>query len=157
MENIEAIMETQELVEPRMIRITLDYWFANHDEVRSPFPAYMQDELPLIVVKKYVGWINGLSPEIKDTMKEELLMERLEEILFDEGYHLAQSDDDKITIRYPFMMRLGDQVMEKEKGGVNSKIIHREITKNGDEVFLKLTLEREGTGETWTTNFELPE
>jgi len=157
MENLSTLMETQQLVEPQMIKITLDYWFSDHNEVRSPFPDYMKEPLPLIAVKKYVNWINSLAEDIKESMKEELLMERLEEILFDEGYHLAISDDDKITIRYPFMMRLGDTVREKENGGIESRVIKREIVKKGDEVFLKLMLERNGTNQTWETTFELPE
>jgi len=137
--------------------MTIDPRFSDHGEVRGPLPDHVKDGLPGIAVKKHVKRINNLSDEIKETMKEELLMERLEEILFDEAYHLAKSEDDKITIRYPFMMRLGDMVVEKENGGVQSKIVKREIIKKGDEVFLKLFLTREITNENWDTTFELPE
>lgn len=157
MKNINEIIVEQDLVEPAMIQLALDYWFADHKEVRSPFPKYMQEALPQVVVEKYVSWIKNLNSSIRETMKEEMLMERFEEILFDEAYHLAALEDEKITIRYPFMMRVGDVVREKANGGVESTVVKREIMKNGDEAFLKVRLRRSGTNDEWDTSFELPE
>jgi hypothetical protein len=157
MKDISEMTAGQDLVEPAMIKLALDYWLNDHEEVRSPFPQYIHEELPPVVIGKYVRWINSLADSIRETMKEEMLMERFEEMLFDEAYHMVQTDDEKITVRYPFMMRVGDKVREKAQAGAESTIIRREIKKNGDEVFLKVRLRRGHTGEEWDTSFELPE
>jgi len=68
---------------------------------------------------------------------------------------LVEDEDQKITICYPFMPRLGDVVDDEEKGA--SKIVSRKVDTNKDEKkYLKVKLKSESVVQEWETEFELP-
>ena len=67
---------------------------------------------------------------------------------------MIKTEDERITILYPFLPRLGDKLQKEEK--MDSEIVDRSITKEGDTSYLKLKLENIETKDEWETQVELP-
>ncbi len=40
-----SLLENQTMVEKEMIEVSFDYWFNDHDDIRSPIPDYIKSEL----------------------------------------------------------------------------------------------------------------
>ena len=64
-----------------------------------------------------------------------------------------KTEDEKITILYPFLPRLEDSIKDQE--GRNGIIVDRSIKKQEDKSFLEVKLIRDD-GSDWVTQFELP-
>lgn len=152
---LEALLQNQSYVEREMLDVALDYWFNDQEDRRSPFPDYIKSDLRVTAVTIFLKWTGKLTDESKKEINDEILIERFEEILFEEAYKMVISDDEKLTIKYPFMLRIGDIV--KDKNRPESTVMKRELTKNGDMAYLKVTLQENGSEKTWETSFELPE
>lgn len=149
----------QSFLDPAMMASALDYWFAENGHVRSPFPLYMREALANNAAEEMLTWTLQLKDAARKELNSEMLSEKFEEMLFEEGLKLAQTDDEKITIKYPFMPRLGDVLQKKDSETVvgESHIILRTIDKRGDHVFLVVEMEDSKSGENWSNEFELPE
>ncbi|MCP4440414.1 MAG: hypothetical protein GY810_15835 [Aureispira sp.] len=144
-------VESSEFVEA-----TFNFWFIDNQHIRSPFPAYMQDKLKGESVNRFYAWVAQLEDEAKKEVNDDIVTEKFEEIIFEEALKLAMTEDDRITICYPFLPRLGDQVNDETNAQKhNSKITHRAITKEKDETFMKVKLKSESDF-AWETKFELP-
>jgi len=153
MNTIQAQLANQQYVDPDMVITALNFWYTNHDEIRSPIPDYMKEPLSDRAIRKFLEWTQKLNDQAKKEINDEILLERFEEILFAEAKELAQSEDEKITIQYPFLMRVGDRV---SKDDMESIIVKREIEKDGDSQLLVVTFKNTLTNNEWTTSFELP-
>ena len=70
---------------------------------------------------------------------------------------MVLTEDEKLTILYPFMPRIGDIINPKDSPNGESKIIERAHVRRGDDSFLKVNLKSIDSGKEWTTEFELPE
>lgn len=147
-------METTEFIDHEMIEVSIDFWFRDNETVRSPFPDYMKPQLREIAVIKFANWANKLSDEAKKEIIDEIKVERFEEILFEEALNLAMTEEEKITIQYPFLLRLGDRV--KEGVHPESEVIARTIIKNKEQAFLNVEFKEIESGLIWNTSFELP-
>ncbi|MCB9223131.1 MAG: hypothetical protein H6582_03055 [Crocinitomicaceae bacterium] len=138
-----------------MVDQTFQFWFSDHDHIRSPFPTYIHNNLKKIATEKFFDWAKGLNPKAKDELNDELVGEKFEEIIFETASHLVKTEDERITLLYPFLPRIEDAI---EDNGVPESIVKdRKIVKEGDFSFLELTLERISNKQEWTTKFELPE
>ena len=144
-------VESSELVEQ-----TFKFWFSDNEHIRSPFPTYIQSQLKELAVNKFFEWTAGLNPQAKDEVNDEIVAEKFEEIIFESALPLVLTEDERITIQYPFLPRLGDEIADNDNSEVKSAIIDRSFTKDGDHHFMKVVLEREGSNEKWETKFELP-
>ncbi len=142
-------IESSELVEQ-----TFNFWFTDHNHIRSPFPAYIHNELKQKATDRFYAWLNGLKPKAKDELNDEMIGEKFEEVIFDTAGKLVKTEDERITIQYPFLPRTDDKIENKETG--DSIVIDRAIVKDGDVSFLKLYLRRIDSGELWDTKIELP-
>lgn len=142
-------IESSELVEQ-----TFRFWFSNNNHIRSPFPNYIHTQLKVIATDKFYDWIAGLHPKTKDELNDEIVGEKFEELIFESALNLVKTEDEKTTILYPFLPRLGDKL----KNGINpdSVIIDRMVIKEGDNNFLKIILENTKSKEKWDTKIELP-
>jgi len=149
----------QSFLDPGMISASLEYWYTDHEHVRSPFPEFMRKPLATEAASKMLSWTNQLNDEAKKELSQEMLAEKFEELLFDTALGFAQSEDEKITIRYPFMLRVGDPINSVSDDVVvgEGKIISRSIQKESDSVFLEVIVESIGSGEISSSRFELPE
>jgi hypothetical protein len=138
-----------------LVDAAINYWFSDHESVRCPFPDYIKMELKELARIKFEKWVNSLRPDAEKEVNDEILAEKFEEILFDEAYKMVITEDEKITVKYPFMLRVGDKVVKE--GNIESAVVERTIEKQGDTGFLKVVLEEIPGGRVWETSFELPE
>lgn len=142
-------VESSELVEQ-----TFKFWFTDNQHIRSPFPGYVQNELKGIATDRFFNWANGLNPKAKDELNDEAVGEKFEECIFESALKLIKTEDERITILYPFLPRLGDNLSDDGKEA--SSVIDREIYKEGDMSFLKIKCKTDGSEDKWETSFELP-
>lgn len=152
---LDVILSKQNYIEREMIDVSLEFWFKDHDDIRSPFPDYIKSDLKVSAVEKFVNWANKLTPEGRKEINDEILLERFEEVLFEEALTMVMSEDEKITVKYPFMLRIGDQVAAGEKPA--SEVVAREIVRENDTAYLKVTFSAMDSAEVWDSSFELPE
>lgn len=140
-----------------LIAQTFNFWFNDNEHIRSPFPNYIHHELRTVSTEKFYQWASGLNPKAKDEVNDEIIAEKFEEIIFEAATHLVMTDDEKMTIEYPFLPRLNDTIFEdvENKTG-ESTIVDRSIVKEDDHTFMRIKLEKTDTLEKWETKFELP-
>ncbi|MBD3637544.1 MAG: hypothetical protein HUJ25_09340 [Crocinitomicaceae bacterium] len=142
-------LESSELVNQ-----TFEFWFSDNEHIRSPFPSYIHNDLKRIATEKFFAWAKGLNPKAKDELNDEMVGEKFEEIIFESASHLVKTEDERITLLYPFLPRIGDPI--QNEGEEESKVIDRKMVKEGDHSFLEVTLEKVAAKEKWKTRFELP-
>lgn len=142
-------LETSEFIEETFI-----FWFSDNEHIRSPFPDYIQSKLKTESTEKFYNWLNNLKPEAKDELNDEAIAEKFEEIIFETALPMILTEDERISILYPFLPRLGDKL--KDENDIESVITDRIIKKNEDTNFLHLSCINQNTNEKWETSFELP-
>lgn len=134
---------------------TFDFWFNSQEKhIRSPFPEYIRPELKISATQKFYEWANGLNPKAKDEVNDEIIAEKFEELIFETALNLVLTEDEKITINYPFLPRLGDPIANNNNE--DSVVIDRNISKTDDTSFMEVKLKTSTTGIIWETQFELP-
>lgn len=147
--------EKQVLAKSEMIQAAFDFWMGDGEKhIRSPFPAYIHHKLKPNAIDGFDKWLSHLKPDAKDEMNDEMFAEKFEEILFESAAKLVLTEDENITILYPFMPRIGDLV--KDQNGKEGTIVDRSIKKEGDFKHLNVSLSSATNGETWKSSFELP-
>lgn len=147
--------DKQVLAKSQLIEAAFDFWMGESEKhIRSPFPDYIQHQLKPEAIVNFEKWINNLKPDAKDEMNEEMFAEKFEEILFETAAKLVLTEDENITILYPFMPRTGDLV--KDQNGKEGVIVDRSIKKEEDTKYLSVSLSNTPDNETWKTSFELP-
>lgn len=156
---IELKLAKQSYIEAQMLESAFDFWFKDHEHIRSPFPDYIHEDLQQKAVDKFLEWGSQISEKAKKDINEEILAEKFEEILFELGNDLVKSEDEKLTLKYPFMPRVNDIIKVKDVPDekAESIVTTREICKKDDETFMKVKLKNIAAGTEWETDFELPE
>lgn len=144
-------IESSELVEQ-----TFNFWFNDNEHIRSPFPEYIRPILKEKAVDGFFKWVSSLNPKAKEEVNDEMIAEKFEEIIFETAMSLVLTDDEKITIQYPFLPRVGDEIYANETPDLKSNIIDRTLLKEGDDSFLKVKAEELASKKVWETKFELP-
>lgn len=144
-------IESSELVEQ-----TFNFWFTDNDHIRSPFPEYIRPILKEKSVDGFFKWVSNLNPKAKEEVNDEMVAEKFEEIIFETALNMVVTEDEKITIQYPFLPRVGDEIYANETPDLISNIIDRVLLKEGDDSFLKVKAEEFATKKVWETKFELP-
>lgn len=152
-ELVKDSIESSEMVEE-----TFKFWFSDNEHIRSPFPEYIRTELKEIATVNFFNWVSTLNPDAKDEVNDEIVSEKFEGIIFETALELVKTDDERITIQYPFLPRLNDEITSSnENGGEEKNLVkNRGLIKEGDVSYLKVELERLSNKETWETKFELP-
>jgi hypothetical protein len=147
------VFDSSELIEQ-----TFEFWFNDNEHIRSPFPEYIRPQLKVLATEKFFNWINNINEKAKEEINDEIIGERFEEIIFETALDLVITEDEKLTIQYPFLPRLDDRIYENAeiKSG-ESIITSRAIVKEGDHAFMRIRLKKTATDENWETRFELPE
>lgn len=124
-----------------LVKQTFDFWFNNKEtHIRSPFPEYIRSELKRIATQSFHNWINGLSDKAEKEVNDDIISEKFEEIIFEEGLKLVFTEDEKISINYPFLPKINDEINSDDKVE-RSVIIDRSTIKEGDHTFLVVKLE----------------
>jgi len=145
-------LESSELIEE-----TFKFWFSDNDHIRTPFPEYIRHDLQEKSIARFFNWASNLDPKAKDEVTEEIIAEKFEEFIFEIATQLVQTEDEKLTIEYPFLPRLGDVIyedVENKKG--ESTVIDRSKLSEDDNPFMKIKLEKIDSKEVWDTKFQLP-
>ena len=141
-----------------MARQAFAYWFSDHGHVRSPFPQHMRDGLKEISLVAFSRWVAQLDAKAVEEMNEETAFGKFEETLFQEALRMVRSDDEALTLRFPFLPRVGDRIdggaIEGRTG--NNFIRTRALVREGKDEFLSVKVENESSGAHWETRFELP-
>lgn len=156
---MENRMHTPNLFDPEMINAAFNFWYSGNNHIRSPFPFYIREKLREQATEKFIDWCSKISDKAKKDINDEILAEKFEEIIFECALKMVLTEDEKLTIRYPFLLRIGDTINAKDlaAGKATSKVIDRWYEKKGDNAFMKVKLENSVSGEKWETEFELPE
>lgn len=144
-----AVSEKTEMIEE-----ALKFWFRDHDHVRSPFPESNQDEVKKVAIERFDTWINQLNEKAKDELNDEMMAEKFEEVLFESALSLVKDEDVEISLLYPFLPRIGDEV--KGGTGLLSLVMKRKLSKSGDHKFLDLEMKELENDRLWETQIELP-
>lgn len=142
-------VESSELVEQ-----TFKFWFSDNEHIRSPFPTYIHNDLQAQATKRFFEWTVGLNPKAKDELDDEMVGEKFEEFIFETALTLIKTEDERITILYPFLPRLGDSLNDDQQA--ESTIVDRSLFKEGDDSFLKVICKKNDSDEKWETSFQLP-
>ena len=152
------VLNKNKIISSELVQQTLKYWFSDHNHVRSPFPNYVHTKVKEKSSALFLNWIRGLEPKVKDEINDEVFSEKFEEIIFEIAIDLVKTEDERITLLYPFLPRVGDQIdnNSENESKKNSSIIERELIKEGDVSYLKIVLENENTKQKWETKIELP-
>lgn len=140
-----------------MVEQTFHFWFQDQDHIRTPFPEYIRDTLKKKSVDSFFQWASKLNDKAKEEVNDEIISEKFEEIIFETAQELVKSEDEKITINFPFMPRVGDVINKSETGAEEKSIVKsRAIVKKDDYSFLNVILENQSDNSLWETRFELP-
>ena len=149
-------LEPNTVESSEMVEQTFTFWFSDNEHIRSPFPEYIRPILKEKAVEDFFKWVSNLNPEAKEEVNDEMIAEKFEEIIFEAAMGLVHTEDEKITIQYPFLPRVDDEIRNNEEDAQLSKIIDRTLIKEGDTKFLKVKLENSSDQQVWETKFELP-
>ena len=109
------ILENHTLESSEFVEETFAFWYTDDNHIRSPFPDYIQARLKIDATEKFYTWVNNLKPEAKDEMNDEIIAEKFEEIIFEAALPLISTEDERISILYPFLPRVGDELADEEK------------------------------------------
>ena len=149
-------LEPNTVESSEMVEQTITFWFSDNEHIRSPFPEYIRPILKENALDAFFKWVSNLNPKAKEEVNDEMIAEKLEEIIFETAMGLVHTEDEKITIQYPFLPRVDDEIRNNEEDIQISKIIDRTLIKEGDTKFLKVKLENVSDQQVWETKFELP-
>lgn len=149
---------TEDLANSEMVQQTFAYWFSDHEHVRSPFPFYIQEDVKGKSIEAFVEWIGKLNEKAKEEINEEIAHEKFEEILFQQGSALVKTDDEILTLRFPFLPRAGDKI---DGDGIDDRsgeniIQKRYLIKERKDEFMEVSVKNTASGKVWETRFELP-
>lgn len=140
-----------------LIEETFKFWFSDNDHIRTPFPEYIRHDLQEKAIAQFFEWASNLHPDAKDEVTEEIIAEKFEEFIFDNATQLVLTEDEKLTIEYPFLPRLGDVIFEdvENKTGESTVVDRYKLTED-ENPFMKIKLEKIDSKEVWETEFQLP-
>lgn len=146
--SLEAVRESPALHE------TIEFWFTDRDHLRSPFPPGIRKEVTEQAALRFHKWVNLLDPKAQGEVDSEVVGDKIEEIIFTCAMELVTDPEQRITIGFPFMPRLGDPIQSSD--GAESKVIARKIEKEDKDAFLMVLARETASGKEWSTRFELP-
>jgi hypothetical protein len=152
---LDTLIKEQDLVGYDFFDASFKFWFRNSEQIRTPFPEKIQPELRELTSRIFVEWILELSDEEKSKLVNEEIAEVFEMFLFNQALGLVAEEEQKITICYPFLPRVGDVVEDKSRGSSIVNKRHIDV-KEDNKKYLKLNLKSELASVEWETEFELP-
>ncbi|HRO07336.1 MAG TPA: hypothetical protein PK611_06800 [Saprospiraceae bacterium] len=134
--------------------VAYKYWYNDNQHIRSPFPEYIQNPLKEIATEKFLNWLNNIHPDAENEFNDEIIAEKFEEILFETALSMVRTEDERITILYPFLPRKGDKI--KDDKSKDNIVSGRTIKKDKDNSYLNLKCENLETKSIWETSVLLP-
>ncbi len=141
----------------KLIEAACGFWFNDNDRVRSPFPKSIQRELKDKTQARYLEWIRAFDATDREEVDDEELAGVFESFLFAIALELVGEEDTDLvlTIHYPFLPRIGDKVNDETNGA--SRVVDRKLEqKDDDKLYMIISLEPSGDGETWQSEILIP-
>lgn len=129
------------------------FWFGDHEHIRSPFPDYIQSQLKVLAAEAFQNWLDGLHVDAEEEIDDELIAEKFEQLLFEEALSLIQTEDERLSILYPFMPRIGDHL--KNDNDEQSVVTDRHVKTEGDTSYMQIKCRNLESDTNWETSFEL--
>ncbi len=152
---LDRMIKKQDFLGADFFEASFNFWFKDNEQIRTPFPAKIRPELKEHTSRLFVDWILELSDEEKLKLEKEEIAEVFEMFLFNQALGLVENEEQRITISYPFLPRVGDVVDDKLRG--SSIVIERQMkVKEDNKKYLKLNLKSKSASVEWETEFELP-
>ena len=153
MNHIVSVLDPNTVESSELVTETFQFWFNDHGHIRSPFPSYIKNDVKRLATERFYTWASKLTDSAKEEMNDEMIGEKFEEIIFDAASNLVKTEDEKLTVLYPFLPRTGDKILDDNN--ITGIVTDRSIIRDGDKSFLKIQMERPDNT-TWNTSFELP-
>ncbi|MEZ4917420.1 MAG: hypothetical protein R2836_10610 [Chitinophagales bacterium] len=145
----------EEIENSEFIKKTFEFWFETNGHIRSPFPLYVIPMVKESAILQFQEWINKLPKKAEKEIDDTVVCEKFEEILFELGSHFVKTEDEKITLKYPFLPRIGDPINKSIEHN-NSEVIFRKVLTEKDNKHLLIRAKEIETKQTWETKIELP-
>ena len=151
----EQRLNEQTLIGQDFVEASFTNWLEDTEDYRCPFPERMRDELAQRTLRLFMEWIFQLKNP--GAISGEELSVKFGEIIQTVGWSLAESEDEKLSISFPSLPRVGDSVTFRSPAGKvesNGEILRRQLvkTEQGQEMRVTVLLD---TGEEYETGFEL--
>ena len=155
------MITNEDIAQSAIMNNLFDFWFNNREHIRSPFPDYIQSTVKSKTIERAAKWLSNLKESDKEKVTEGDISDKLESILFQEGLKSVKTEDEKITLLYPFLPRINDLVMGNSFSDKNLPtgeytVIARSLLKEGKQDFMKIIIKHNETGKRWETKVELP-
>jgi hypothetical protein len=158
MEEINISIESVKASE--MVRETFRFWFHDQEHIRSPFPSVIHEAVFNEATRVFHNWLVELPQNTTKEIDSMEARDKLESIIFETALKLVKTEDEKITIYFPFLPRIGDIVEPGVLSGIyiheKSHVIARELVTEKDLKFLKVDVKGFKSGNIFSTRFELP-
>lgn len=149
------VFSFEEVESSEIVRQSFNFWFSDNGHIRSPFPAEIISTLKINSILQFQNWLNNLPSQVKKEEIDNVIIEKFEEFLFESGLSLVQNEDQKISINYPFLPRIGDKI-NKEQEDDEHEILDRRIVHEKDHSYLWIEAKSLNTQQLWETKIELP-
>jgi hypothetical protein len=149
-----GIIEINSLKTSEFLEEAFRFWFSDNHHLRSPFPSYIHTQLKEVSTQQFLKWLNAIHLDAKDELNDDIIAEKFEEFLFEAALQMVVTEDEKITILYPFLPRCGDKL--KDKDGIENTITDRYIKKEQDNNYLYLKCLNLHSNTNWETSMVLP-
>ncbi len=154
-DEFERRLEQQTLIGQNFVDAVFQYWLEDNGDYRVPFPQYMLDELRECTLRLFLEWTFQI--EDRDSITAELLSDKFEEIIQMVGLFLARTDEDRLTIQYPSLPRLGDAVhihLPESETRIGN-VIQRDLIEDEGKMRMRVRIRFLDTGEEWETGFDI--
>lgn len=145
----------KEIENSEFVKKTFEFWFETNGHIRSPFPSYVVPMVKESAILQFQEWINNLPKKAEEEITDTVVCEKFEEFMFELGSHFVKTEDEKITLKYPFLPRVGDTV-NKSTNHENSEVVFRKVLTEKDNKHLLIRAKELNTNEMWETKIELP-
>jgi hypothetical protein len=150
-------LKQQTIIGQEFMEAAFADWFEDTDKFRSPFPEKMRDKLSELTFRLFMEW-TFQRQEHDGPITAEELGEKFGEIIQMVSISLAQSDEERMTIYYPDLPRVGDAVTfhgESESDTREGEVVNRYLVDTDGHKELRLLGRYNDTGEVWETGFDL--
>jgi len=141
-----------------LVEMAFEFWYKDNDHIRSPFPKYIRNDARKQTLKKFKAWLTSLEVGAEKEVDETVVSEKLEEYLFESAMALVLTEDEKLTLLYPNLPRVNEQLNVKDEG--DDQPLHtvkdRSIVTEGDERFFRVLVTHPVSGEDKEVKFPLP-
>jgi len=141
-----------------LVEMAFEFWYKDNGHIRSPFPKYIRNDARKKTLEKFKAWMEGLDAGAEKEVDETVVSEKLEEYLFESAMKLVLTEDEKLTLLYPNLPRVNDQLEVKDEGNEQTpyKVKDRSIVNEGDDRSFRVLVVHPDSGEEKAVNFPLP-